>query len=103
MSLYVVFTIQMDCVIENLQSFTHTHIHTQNRNHVASQMWLLGRLLPLMIGEYVPDDDPHWICYIDLLSILVLSTATEVSIDTITDLKSAIESYLFKYNRLAIP
>ena len=22
-------------------------------------MWLLGRVLPLIIGDYVPDDDEH--------------------------------------------
>ena len=27
---------------------------------VASQMWLLGRILPLIVGEYVPENDEHW-------------------------------------------
>lgn len=69
-------------------------------DHVASQMWLLGRLLPLMIGEYVPTDDPHWMCFTQLLSILILSTAVEVLPETIDDLKISIESYLFRYNSL---
>ena len=37
--------------------------------HAPSQMWLLGRLLPLIIGDHVPNGDPHWICYIELVSI----------------------------------
>lgn len=67
---------------------------------IASQMWLLGRLLPLMVGQYVPDDDPHWMCFMELLSILVLSTAVEVSGDSIADLRMVVESYLFHYNKL---
>ena len=67
---------------------------------IASQMWLLGRLLPLMVGQYVPDDDPHWMCFMELLSILVLSIAVEVSGDSIADLRMVVESYLFHYNEL---
>ena len=67
---------------------------------IASQMWLLGRLLPLMIGQYVPNDDPHWVCFLELLSLLVLSTAVEVTSDSITDLKMIVESYLVHYNEL---
>lgn len=53
-------------------------------NIAASQMWLLGRLLPLIMGKYVPDDDAHWRCYIQLLRILTISTATEVTEDTVS-------------------
>ena len=53
-----------------------------------------------MVGQYVPDNDPHWMCYMELLSILVLSTAVEVTCDSIADLKMAVESYLFHYNEL---
>lgn len=67
---------------------------------IASQMLLFGRLLPLMVGQYVPDDDPHWMCFMELLSILVLSTAVEVSGDSIADLRMVVESYLFHYNEL---
>lgn len=66
---------------------------------IASQMWLLGRLLPLMVGQYVPDDDPHWMCFMELLSILVQSTAVEVTGDSIADLRMVFESYLFHYSK----
>ena len=26
----------------------------------AAQMWLLAKLLPLIIGQYIPSDDEHW-------------------------------------------
>lgn len=32
-------------------------------------MWLLGRILPLIIGDYVPDDDEHWENFLLLMEI----------------------------------
>lgn len=66
----------------------------------ASQMWLLGRLLPLMVGVQVPDGDSHWLCFMELLMIAVLSTAVEVTDDTAHGLMVIIESYLFHFNKL---
>ena len=34
-------------------------------------MWLLGRLLPLMCGEGVPEEDEHWQNYLLLLKIMM--------------------------------
>ena len=36
---------------------------------IASQMWLLGRLIPFMFGEKVSEDDKHWKNYLLLLRI----------------------------------
>ena len=33
-------------------------------------MWLLGKMLPLMVGHKVPEDDDHWANYLDLLDIV---------------------------------
>ena len=27
---------------------------------IAAQMWLFGRILPLVIGDQIPDDDRQW-------------------------------------------
>lgn len=35
----------------------------------ASQMWLLSRLLPVMIGHKIPESDSHWLNYLLLLRI----------------------------------
>ena len=59
-----------------------------------------GSGLVLRLGQYIPNDDPHWKCFLKLLSLLVLSTAVEVTSDSITDLKMVVESYLFHYNEL---
>ena len=87
-------------VLWYIVSYTCTLIFTHYVFTIASQMWLLGRLLPLMVGQYVPNDDPHWVCFLELLSLLVLSTAVEVTSDSIIDLKMVVESYLFHYNEL---
>ena len=63
-------------------------------------MWLLGRLLLLMIGEYVPDDDNHWKCYVCLLRVLTVVTAVEVSRDTVSLLTLLVKDYLTYFNLL---
>ena len=35
----------------------------------ASQMWLLARIFPLLVGDLVPKDSPHWHCFLKLLKI----------------------------------
>ncbi len=42
----------------------------QNIIYIASQTWCLIRLLPLIIGDLVPKDDPHWINFLILLDIV---------------------------------
>lgn len=63
-------------------------------------MWLLGRLLPVIFGKYVPDSDTHWKCYVQLLRILTISTATEVTDDTVATLSLLIRDYLTTFNSL---
>ena len=33
-------------------------------------MWLLGRILPLIIGDYVPESDAHWKLYLQMMDIV---------------------------------
>ena len=42
-------------------------------------MWLLGRLLPLMIGYWVPEEDEHWLSYLLLLDIVDILFAPDIS------------------------
>ena len=67
---------------------------------LASQMWLLGRLLPVILGKYVCDDDAHWKCYVKLLRVLTISTATEVTENTVATLSFLIQDYLATFNSL---
>ena len=38
--------------------------------HVAAQMWLLGRILPLVIGDLVPNDDERWSNFLLMMEIV---------------------------------
>ena len=48
-------------------------------NLSASQCLLLCRILPLLIGELVPENDNHWKCYILLLKIISIMISQVVS------------------------
>ena len=57
---------------------------------VASQMWCLACLLPLMIGHKVPVDDDHWSNFLMLLSITDLVFAPTLSSNCLSYLKDLI-------------
>ena len=48
--------------------------------YIASEMWNFSILLPLIIGDKFPDDDPLWECYLLLLEIVKYSTAELTSL-----------------------
>jgi len=35
-------------------------------------MWTLGRMLPVMIGHLIPQEDEHWVHYVQLPEIVDL-------------------------------
>ena len=37
--------------------------------HVAAQMWLFSRILPIMIGDKIPEDDQYWVNFLRVLEI----------------------------------
>ena len=37
---------------------------------IASQMWTLSRLLPVMVGKYISEDDDNWLHFLQLLDIM---------------------------------
>lgn len=44
-------------------------------------MWCLGRLLPLIIGDVINEDDPYWDNYLLLLTIVDYCLAPVISRD----------------------
>ncbi len=48
---------------------------------LASQMWLLGRLLPVMLGAYIPEEDKKWQNYLLLLRIVDILFARRITED----------------------
>ena len=63
-------------------------------------MWLLGSIATHHGGDLVPEDDNHWQCYIDLLRIMSIVTAVEVTENFINILTMLIECYLSTFNAL---
>ena len=54
-------------------------------------MWTLGRLLPVMIGHIIPEDNPHWLHYLEVLDIMDLCFSPFVCPQTPGYLKVLIE------------
>lgn len=71
--------------------------NTVSLRQSASQMWLLGRLLPLFISSKIDVQDPVWQCYITLLNVMSLALAPCISTEEIEGLKCEIRHYLFLF------
>ena len=68
--------------------------------YVASQMWLLGRILPIVIGEHVPDDDERWLLFLCLMDIVDLLFAPTISKDHAVYLSSLIKDHHCEFVQL---
>ena len=66
----------------------------------ASQMWCLGRLLPVMIGEFVPEGDPFWRNYLQLLHIIEQVFSPVISSGTAPYVQVLLEEYLETFHEL---
>lgn len=60
---------------------------------LASQMWALGRYLPMLIGQEIPTDDEHWICYCTMLSITQYLFAPKLTENDLAILQMLIEKH----------
>ena len=66
----------------------------------ASQMMTLSQHLPLIIGDRIPTDDPHWKSYLLLLRICQIANSPICSPDTIAYLRVLIEEKLHTFKSL---
>ena len=61
-------------------------------------MWLLGRVIPYLVGEDVPEGDNKWKNYVQLLEIVDLLMAPAISEDEVAELGVLIcQHYTFKF------
>ncbi len=67
--------------------------------NLASQMWCLGRLLPLLIGIDVPAEDQHWECFLLLMTIVDYVFAPVTSMDVLDYVKELIETHHLLFQR----
>ena len=56
-------------------------------------MWLLGRILPLIIGDLVPEDDDKWLNYNVLMEIVDRLFAPQISEDSVAYLAVLISDH----------
>ena len=63
-------------------------------------MWLLGRILPLVIGDLVPEDDENWENLLVMLKITDLLLAPTTTTDLLGYLAGLIESHHHKFREL---
>ena len=68
--------------------------------HVASQMWCLARLLPIMIGDRIPENDLNWENFLLLLKIADYILAPVTSRSIAAQLTTLIEDYLQSFREL---
>jgi hypothetical protein len=56
-------------------------------------MWTLGRFLPLVIGQFIACDNPHWDNYITLLNIMDIVFAPHISKEDCSYLETLISDH----------
>jgi hypothetical protein len=69
-------------------------------NQEAAQMWTLLRLLPLIIGREVPEEDPHWENFLILITILDYLMAPIISQDHIAFIRCLIDDHHIEFSKL---
>ena len=65
--------------------------------HIASQAWCLGRFLPLLIGDLVPQNDEHWENFLSLMNIIDYVFAPVTTVKITHYLEVLIEDFLVDF------
>ncbi len=63
-------------------------------------MWLLGRLLPQMVGHLVPEGDEYWLNFLDLLQIVDRLLAPASAEDDAVYLSTLISDHHHQFKHL---
>ena len=69
---------------------------------IANEMWCLGLFLPLLIGEFIAEDDDHWTAYCTLLEIVRIIFSPLVSKLQMPYLQVLSISYMMCFNTVNI-
>lgn len=79
---------------EPLGEYCNTHVLTTHSEFItASQMWTLATLLPLLIGDKIPQEEPLWECYLLLLQITKQCTARVTSAASAAYISALVEQH----------
>lgn len=63
-------------------------------------MWLFGRILPLLVGDYVPEDDECWDNFLRMMDIVDRLFSTRITEDEATYLTWLISDHHREFCRL---
>ena len=73
-------------------------LHSDNSlRSSASQMLMLVRILPFLVGDKIPEDSDHWLCFLLLRRIIDLILCPIMSNGLCSSLKLAIHEHHTKY------
>ena len=66
----------------------------------AAQMWLFARILPILLGDYIPEDDERWENFLRMMDIVDRLLSPKVSEDDATYIKWLISDHHREFCRL---
>ena len=73
---------------------------SKNLHQSAAQSLLFARILPFLLADKVPEEDPHWENYVVLLRILDIAMAPMCTVDLCATMKVLIEEFLVVFTTL---
>ena len=68
--------------------------------HLASQMSLMGHILPLIIGDYIPEDDEYWKLFTQMMDIVDVLFSPNTSDDYMAYVSTLINDHHHDFCRL---
>jgi len=75
-------------------------VDTLFADFVASQTWCLLRLLPFIIGDCIPYDNPNWSNFLRLLELIDYVTAPETTREIAGYLRDLIQDHHMSFKQL---
>ena len=66
----------------------------------ASQMWLLARMFPILVGDLVPRSDQNWDCFLKLLKICEICISPVTSGDSAAYMEVLTEEHHIQFKNL---
>lgn len=70
-------------LVNKPQAITKTSLASGKVNGNGHENWALLRLLPLLIGNYIPEQEPSWEILMDLKEIVGITMSTTLSEGTL--------------------
>lgn len=86
-----------------MNSSRHVHLHIQCMYTLiisAAQMWLLCRILPLAIGDLIPDDDDRWENFLRMREITDMLFSPCITSDDAAYLETLIHDHHEQFSQL---